>query len=205
MLRSFRSGVLDQHERIQKGLTGGLEVDAVLAEIGCRLDGIPGEADAVEHEATVHPGILGLCIYAVNTLAGASPQEMGPKKRRHLIPTGHLIPADTIFRPVIARKLRDKARKVAAHLLEASPDDLEWDEDRFRVKGVPDKEVTIQEAAFAAYTNHPEDEEAGLEGVHYYNPPNMTYPFGSYPSRHLCLGRCAPCPRISRSRCRLDR
>ncbi len=81
---------------------------------------------------------------------------------------------------VVARQIREKARKLAAHLLEASPDDLEWEPGRFFVRGVPDKGVTIQEVAFAAYTNFPEGMEAGLEGVHYYDPPNMTYPFGSY-------------------------
>jgi carbon-monoxide dehydrogenase large subunit len=81
---------------------------------------------------------------------------------------------------VISRKLRDKARKIAAHLLEASPEDLEWEPGKFSVKGSPDQSVTIQDVAFAAYTNFPEGEEAGLEGVHYYDPPNMTYPFGSY-------------------------
>ncbi|HYM61883.1 MAG TPA: molybdopterin cofactor-binding domain-containing protein, partial [Thermoanaerobaculia bacterium] len=39
---------------------------------------------------------------------------------------------------------------------------------------------TIQEIAFAAYTNHPQGLEAGLEAVHYYDPPNLTFPFGSY-------------------------
>src|SRR5437879_9147795 len=39
---------------------------------------------------------------------------------------------------------------------------------------------TIQECAFAAYTNHPQGMEAGLEAVHYYDPPNLTFPFGSY-------------------------
>jgi carbon-monoxide dehydrogenase large subunit len=81
---------------------------------------------------------------------------------------------------VIARKLREKARLIAAHLLEASVDDLEWETGRFSVKGAPDRGVSIQDIAFAAYTNHPEGMEAGLEGVHYYDPPNMTYPFGSY-------------------------
>jgi carbon-monoxide dehydrogenase large subunit len=80
---------------------------------------------------------------------------------------------------VIARNLRAKAKKLAAHLLETSEEDLEWDQDRFVVKGT-DKTATIQEIAFAAYTNFPEELQAGLEGVHYYNPPNMTYPFGSY-------------------------
>jgi aerobic carbon-monoxide dehydrogenase large subunit len=81
---------------------------------------------------------------------------------------------------VIARKLRDKAREIAAHKLEASADDLEFEAGRFFVRGSPDQGVTIQDVAFAAYTDLPEGMEAGLEGVHYYDPPNMTYPFGTY-------------------------
>ncbi len=81
---------------------------------------------------------------------------------------------------VISRKLREKARQLAAHLLEADPDDLEWEPGKFTVRGSPESAVTIQDIAFAAYTNHPEGMEAGLEGVHYYDPPNMTYPFGTY-------------------------
>ena len=78
------------------------------------------------------------------------------------------------------RKIKDKSQKIAAHLLEVSEEDLEWKVGKFSVKGVPDKSVTIQEIAFAAYTNHPQGLEAGLEATHYYDPPNMTYPFGSY-------------------------
>jgi aerobic carbon-monoxide dehydrogenase large subunit len=81
---------------------------------------------------------------------------------------------------VVARKVRDKAKRIAAHLLEASPEDLEWERDRFFVKGSPDRAKTIQDVAFAAYTDLPEGEEPGLEGVNYYDPPNMTYPFGTY-------------------------
>jgi carbon-monoxide dehydrogenase large subunit len=81
---------------------------------------------------------------------------------------------------VAARKVRDKARKIAAHLLEAAEDDLEWQTGKFSVKGSPDRSKTIQEIAFAAYTNHPQGLEAGLEAVSYYDPPNLTYPFGSY-------------------------
>jgi len=80
---------------------------------------------------------------------------------------------------MVARKLREKARLLAAHLLEASPDDLDWEPGTFTVKGT-DRSVSIQDVAFAAYTNMPEGMEAGLEGVTYYDPPNMTYPFGSY-------------------------
>jgi carbon-monoxide dehydrogenase large subunit len=81
---------------------------------------------------------------------------------------------------VAARKIREKARLIAAHLLEANPDDLEWTNGKFFVKGSPDRAKTIQEIAFAAYTNHPQGMEAGLEAVDYYDPPNLTFPFGSY-------------------------
>jgi carbon-monoxide dehydrogenase large subunit len=79
-----------------------------------------------------------------------------------------------------ARKIRAKAKKIAAYLLEVGEQDLEWNIDRFEVKGSPDQKKTIQEIAFAAYTNHPPDIEAGLEATDYYNPPNLTFPFGSY-------------------------
>jgi len=78
------------------------------------------------------------------------------------------------------RKVKDKARKIAAHLLEVSEEDLEWEPGTFSVKGAPEKKATIQDIAFAAYTNHPQGMEAGLEAVHYYDPPNLTFPFGSY-------------------------
>ena len=81
---------------------------------------------------------------------------------------------------VAARKVRDKARNIAAHLLEAAADDLVWEPGQFSVKGAPDRFKTIQDIAFAAYTNHPPGMEAGLEAVSYYDPPNLTYPFGSY-------------------------
>jgi carbon-monoxide dehydrogenase large subunit len=79
-----------------------------------------------------------------------------------------------------ARKIKAKAKKIAAHLLEVGEDDLEWNVDKFQVKGSPEQAKTIQEIAFAAYTNHPQGMEAGLEAVDYYDPPNLTFPFGSY-------------------------
>ncbi|MGQ0663811.1 MAG: aerobic carbon-monoxide dehydrogenase large subunit [Pseudomonadota bacterium] len=78
------------------------------------------------------------------------------------------------------RKIRAKARALAAHLLEVSENDLEWDVDRFRVKGLPEKTATMKEIAWAAYHNPPAGMEPGLEAVEYYDPPNMTYPFGAY-------------------------
>lgn len=82
-----------------------------------------------------------------------------------------------------ARTLRVKAQKIAAHLLEVSPDDLEWDVDRFKIKGNPDATKTMKEVAWAAYNNVPEGMDMGLETTHYYDPPNFTYPFGIY----LCV------------------
>jgi carbon-monoxide dehydrogenase large subunit len=78
------------------------------------------------------------------------------------------------------RKIRDKARKIAAHMLEASEDDLEWDVDRFTVKGVPGLSATMKDVSMAAYSNLPEGMEPGLEVTDYYDPPEMTYPFGAY-------------------------
>jgi aerobic carbon-monoxide dehydrogenase large subunit len=81
---------------------------------------------------------------------------------------------------IAARKIRDKAKKIAAHLLEVSEEDLVWEPGKFSVKGAPQKSKTIQDIALAAYTNHPPGMEAGLEAVNYYDPPNLTFPFGSY-------------------------
>ncbi|MGH2635922.1 MAG: aerobic carbon-monoxide dehydrogenase large subunit [Actinomycetota bacterium] len=81
---------------------------------------------------------------------------------------------------LVARKLRDKGRKLAAHLLEVAEDDVEFAKGKYWVRGAPDQVKTIQDVAFAAYTNFPEGMEAGLEGVTYYNPPNLTFPFGTY-------------------------
>jgi carbon-monoxide dehydrogenase large subunit len=81
---------------------------------------------------------------------------------------------------MVTRRVREKAAKIAAHLLEISEEDIEFAKGKFAVKGAPDKVVTIQDVAFAAYTNFPDGMEAGLEGVYYYDPPNLTFPFGTY-------------------------
>ncbi|MGS0893275.1 aerobic carbon-monoxide dehydrogenase large subunit [Burkholderia stagnalis] len=82
-----------------------------------------------------------------------------------------------------SRKIREKARLIAAHLLEASPDDVEFDLDRFVLKGSPDQFRTLKQVAWAAYNDVPEGMEMGLEAVDYYDPPNFTFPFGAY----LCV------------------
>jgi carbon-monoxide dehydrogenase large subunit len=78
------------------------------------------------------------------------------------------------------RKIRAKAQMIAAYLLEVHDDDVAWDVDRFVVKGAPERFKTMKEIAFAAYNQAIPGLEPGLEAVSYYDPPNMTYPFGAY-------------------------
>jgi len=80
-----------------------------------------------------------------------------------------------------ARKIKAKAQKIAAHLLEVGEGDLEWEIDRFKVKGSPAKFKTMKDIAMAAHTsNIPDGMEKGLDASEYYDPPNMTFPFGAY-------------------------
>jgi carbon-monoxide dehydrogenase large subunit len=81
-----------------------------------------------------------------------------------------------------ARKVRDKARLIASAMLEAAPDDLEWEKGRWFVKGDPEQGATIQEIALAAHgsVELPDGVEGGLDAETVYDPPNLTFPFGAY-------------------------
>ena len=81
-----------------------------------------------------------------------------------------------------ARKVKEKAKVIAAHLLEASPDDIEYVDGRLGVKGVPERSKTIQEVALMAYLawNMPKDVEPGLEATSFFDPSNFVYPFGCH-------------------------
>jgi carbon-monoxide dehydrogenase large subunit len=83
---------------------------------------------------------------------------------------------------VVARRVRDKARIIAATALECSPDDLEWELGRWQVKGDPEKGKTIQEIAMLSHSSLelPDGMEGHLDAQAVYNPPNLTYPFGAY-------------------------
>jgi carbon-monoxide dehydrogenase large subunit len=81
-------------------------------------------------------------------------------------------------------KIKDKARRIAAHELEVAEEDLEWSKGALRVRGAPDRAKTIPEIAFSAWTAHalPEDVEPGLEATMVFDPPNFTFPSGA----HVC-------------------
>ncbi|MBB5780162.1 aerobic carbon-monoxide dehydrogenase large subunit [Nonomuraea jabiensis] len=83
---------------------------------------------------------------------------------------------------IVARKVRDRAKIVAAAMLEAAPDDLEWADGRWSVVGDPSTGKSMAEIALAAHSNLelPEGVEGHLDAVTVYNPPNLTYPFGAY-------------------------
>ncbi|HEX5387422.1 MAG TPA: molybdopterin cofactor-binding domain-containing protein [Gemmatimonadales bacterium] len=85
---------------------------------------------------------------------------------------------------VAAGKVREKARKIAAHLMEANEADVEWKDGKFSVKGSPDQGKTFAEVALMANVawNMPPGVEPGLEASAFFDPSNFVYPFGT----HVC-------------------
>src|SRR5215471_873751 len=83
---------------------------------------------------------------------------------------------------MVARKVRERARIVAAAMLEASASDLEWADGRWQVRGDPDQGKTLAEIAMAAHSGLelPLEAEGHLDADFVYNPPNLTFPFGAY-------------------------
>jgi carbon-monoxide dehydrogenase large subunit len=83
---------------------------------------------------------------------------------------------------VAARRVRDKARLIAAAMLEVAADDLEWLDGAWRVRGDPEQARGIAEIAMAAHSSLrlPDGVEGHLDASAVYNPPNLTFPFGAY-------------------------
>ncbi|HWQ14054.1 MAG TPA: molybdopterin cofactor-binding domain-containing protein [Roseiflexaceae bacterium] len=79
-------------------------------------------------------------------------------------------------------KIKEKARRLAAHMLEANPEDIVFENGRAFVKGSPDQAKTIGEIALAASVGYslPEGMEPFLDETTYYDPPNCTFPFGTH-------------------------
>jgi len=84
-----------------------------------------------------------------------------------------------------AKKVLDKARKIAAHELEVAEDDLQYEAGSFSVKGAPENARTIPQIAFSAWTGHnlPDGLEPGLEESAFFDPGNLVFPFGA----HICV------------------
>src|SRR5882672_5347630 len=82
-------------------------------------------------------------------------------------------------------KVIEKGKRIAAHLLEASPKDIDFSGGQFQVKGVPGKAVPFGAVSLTAYVphNYPEGLEPGLEETSFYDPSNFCFPFGA----HACV------------------
>ena len=121
---------------------------------------------------------LGVAVDDVTVFAGdtsQSPQGWGTYgSRSTAVGGGALMNA--------VKKIKDKCKIVAAHLLEASADDIDYLDGKFFVKGSPSKAKTIQDIALMANVawNYPKDLEPGLEASAFFDPPNFVYPFGAH-------------------------
>jgi carbon-monoxide dehydrogenase large subunit len=107
-----------------------------------------------------------------------------------------------------ALKVQDKARKIAAHLLEAAPEDVELADGKYQVKGSPDRGLGLGDISLAAYVpeNIPDGMEPGLEETNFYDPENFVFPFGAHAAivevdaetgkvdlkRYVCVDDCGP-------------
>jgi len=123
---------------------------------------------------------LGVPFDDVELVAGdtkSSPKGMDTYGSRSLVVGGVAIHKAT-------GKVLEKAKRVAAHLLEASEDDLEFGAGTFSVKGSPEARLTIQEVALATFAAHnlPDGMEPSLDSDYVYDPENFSYPHGT----HLC-------------------
>ena len=102
-------------------------------------------------------------------------EELGLDPQNLLVEEG-----DTDTAPYGLGTYASRSTPVAGGALEASEDDIEWENYKFQVAGVPGKSITMKEIAFAAYTNPLPGSEPGLEATFYYDPPNITFPHGAY-------------------------
>ncbi|QSO52177.1 molybdopterin-dependent oxidoreductase [Alicyclobacillus curvatus] len=86
---------------------------------------------------------------------------------------------------VAVDKVVEKAKQIAAHMLEVAVDDVRFDDGTFNVEGAPSRKVSIQDVTLQAYLawNLPPGVEPALEGTAFYDPVNFVYPFGT----HICV------------------
>ncbi len=160
---------------------GGWESSIVRFDSTGTLTVFAGTADQGQGHRTTYAQIaseeLGVPMEDIEVVEGDTdriPQGMGTYGSRSA-PVG----GGSIARG--AREVREKARQIAAHQLEASDEDIEFEDGQFTVRG-SDRSVHIQEIAHEAYLGHdlPEGVDPGLEGTNFYDPENFTFPFGSH-------------------------
>jgi carbon-monoxide dehydrogenase large subunit len=78
-------------------------------------------------------------------------------------------------------RVRAKAQRIAAHMLEAAPEDIVLEAGRYQVKGVPERSLTLAQIADRAYSDDlPDDLDPGLEASAFFRPSELIYPFGAH-------------------------
>ena len=140
--------------------------ETTFAQIAADTLGLPLEAIEIRHGDTGEGPAMGYGSYGSRSLA------VGGMAVR-----------------VSAQRVVAKALKIAAHLLEASPEDVVFEQGRFHVKGNPASGKTMAEIAFASFgASLPDGTDHGLEATHYFDPPNFVWPFGA----HICIVEVDP-------------
>ena len=175
--------------------SGGVTVYSGTAPHGQGLD--TSFAQIVADRLGITPDMVDV----VHGDTGSGPFGLGTYGSRSLAVGGESIARSTA-------KVVEKAMKIAAHQLEAAPEDMELADGKFSVKGSPDKGMTLAEVAGGAYIpeNLPEGMEPGLEETTFYDPENFVFPFGAHAcivdvdaetgkieiSRYVCVDDCGP-------------
>ena len=152
--------------------TGSATVYSGTAPHGQGLD--TAFAQIVADKLGINPDMVDV----VHGDTGTGPFGLGTYGSRSLAVGGESIARST-------NKVVDKVKAIAAHKLEAAPEDIELTDGKFSVKGSPDKGLTLAEVAGAAYVtmDMPEGMEPGLEESTFYDPENFVFPFGA----HACI------------------
>ncbi len=139
-------------------LPHGQGVETTFAQIVADELGVPYESVLIEHSDTAGTP-FGYGTYGSRSLA---------------------VGGTALYKSVA--KVKEKAKKIAAHMLEANPDDIEYADGKAFVKGSPDQAKTLGEIALQASVAYslPEGTEPFLDETTYYDPPNCTFPFGTH-------------------------
>jgi len=139
-------------------LPHGQGVETTFAQIVADELGVPYDDIVIEHSDTLGTP-FGYGTYGSRSLA---------------------VGGTAVYRSVA--KIKEKAKKIAAHMLEANPDDMVYENGRVYVKGSPDRAKTLGEIALQASVAYdlPEGMEPFLDETSYYDPPNCTFPFGTH-------------------------
>ena len=133
------------------------------------------------HETTyaqVAADVLGIPVEDINVVHGDT--DIGPMGMNTYGSRSTALDGNAVH--ISAMKVQEKAKKIAAHLLEAAEADIVYEGGKAFVKGSPSKAVTIQEIAVAAFqTNRlPKGMEGGLEATSFFDPSNFVWPFGAH-------------------------